>query len=323
MKETQLPQAVSNSTGDGVGARFGESPVMVAQATEQVGGEPHASSDTHAGNTHASAGHGGGHHAAPLGEHFADWYSGVGLFVGLAVLVFAKSRMGRLTARNPSKGQLLIEQAVASITHFSQAMIGHGGERFAPFIGTVFAFVLCSNLCGVLPMYWWPFKHDPSNPAEVPMAAWSFTPAPTANISMTFALGFIVFVLFNAEGIRANGLGGHLKHFAGPMPALAPLIFPIELIGALVRPVSLAMRLFGNVFGEETVIAVLIMMAASLTMGIIPFQAPMLAFGVFGSVVQAGVFAILTCSYIALSIGDHGHDHADHGHEEHGAAHAH
>jgi len=152
--------------------------------------------------------------------------------------------------------------------------------------------------------------------------AWSFTPAPTANISVTFALGFIVFILFNVEGIRANGVMGHLKHFAGPMPALAPLIFPIELIGALVRPVSLAMRLFGNVFGEETVIAVLISMAAVLTSGIVPFQVPMLAFGVFGSVVQAGVFAILTCSYIALSIGDHG-DHSHEAHGEHSAAHAH
>lgn len=319
-----MPQAGITSIDNGPTGK-GQLPAGAVLVDETSRDTDHASADESGhstAGTHASAGH-GGHHAAPLGEHYADWYSGVGFFVGLAVLIFAKSRMGKLSSRTPSKGQLLIEQAVASITHFSQAMIGHGGERFAPFIGTVFAFVLCSNLCGVLPMYWWPFKHDPSNAAEVPMAAWSFTPAPTANISMTFALGFIVFVLFNAEGIRANGLIGHLKHFAGPMPALAPLIFPIELIGALVRPVSLAMRLFGNVFGEETVIAVLIMMAATLTMGIVPFQAPMLAFGVFGSVVQAGVFAILTCSYIALSIGDHGHDGADHGHENHGAAHAH
>ena len=297
-------------------------PVQVAQGGHDApAGETsgHAAEAGHTEGPPASVGHGGGH-AGPvrhdkLGEHVAEWYSVMGFIIALAIIVFARVRMGKLDVRRPSKGQLLIEQAVASITHFCKASIGHGGERFAPFVGVVFSFVLLSNLCGVLPMYW-----VPTGAGMTP--AWSFTPAPTANISVTFALGLIVFVLFNAEGIRANGLVGHLKHFAGPMPALAPLIFPIELIGALVRPLSLAMRLFGNVFGEETVIAVLISMAAVLTSGIVPFQAPMLAFGVFGSIVQAGVFAILTCSYIALSIGDHGdHGRAEHG--EHGAAHAH
>ena len=297
-------------------------PVQVAQGghdapTGEASG--HAAEAGHAEATHASVGHGGGH-AGPvrhdkLGEHVAEWYSVMGFLIALGIIVFARMRMGKLDVRRPSRGQLLIEQSVASITHFSKASIGPGGERFAPFVGVVFAFVLFSNLCGVLPMYWLPT-------GEGMAPAWSFTPAPTANISVTFALGFIVFILFNVEGIRANGVMGHLKHFAGPMPALAPLIFPIELIGALVRPVSLAMRLFGNVFGEETVIAVLSSMAAVLTSGIVPFQVPMLAFGVFGSVVQAGVFAILTCSYIALSIGDHG-DHSHEAHGEHSAAHAH
>ncbi len=313
-----MPQSGTNNAIDGMHplAETGRTPIRVAQAEHAESPAPHGTSQ---GAVHVGTHAGVETHAEPLGEHYAPWYSAVGFGIAVAILVFAKSRMGTLTARNPSRGQLLIEQAVASITHFSQASIGHGGERFAPFVGTVFAFVLCSNLCGVLPMYWWSSVHNPGGPA------WSFTPAPTANISMTFALGFIVFVLFNWEGIKANGVGGHLKHFMGPIPALAPLIFPIELIGALVRPVSLAMRLFGNVFGEETVIAVLITMAASATMGIVPFQVPMLAFGVFGSIVQAGVFAILTCSYIALSIGDHGHDngHGDPGHDGHGAAHAH
>jgi F-type H+-transporting ATPase subunit a len=314
-----VPQSVQANNSDTFKVGI---PVQVAQGghdapTGEASG--HAAEAGHAEATHASVGHGGGH-AGPvrhdkLGEHVAEWYSVMGFLIALGIIVFARMRMGKLDVRRPSRGQLLIEQSVASITHFAKASIGPGGERFAPFVGVVFAFVLFSNLCGVLPMYWLPT-------GEGMAPAWSFTPAPTANISVTFALGFIVFILFNVEGIRANGVIGHLKHFAGPMPALAPLIFPIELIGALVRPVSLAMRLFGNVFGEETVIAVLISMAAVLTSGIVPFQVPMLAFGVFGSVVQAGVFAILTCSYIALSIGDHG-DHSHEAHGEHSAAHAH
>lgn len=315
-----LPQFLKETSELQSGATLTGAPFRVAQADGHAGEHTHAEggaseADKSHGGTHASVGHSGPVKHEKLGEHDAVWYSVVGFVVAIAILVFAKLRMGKLDVRRPGRGQLLIEQGVASITHFSKNAIGAGGERFAPFIGVVFAFVLCSNLCGVLPMYWMPT-------GEGMAPAWSFTPAPTANISVTFALGFIVFILFNAEGIRANGVMGHLKHFAGPMPMLAPLIFPIELIGALVRPVSLAMRLFGNVFGEETVTAVLISMAAVLTSGIVPFQVPMLAFGVFGSVVQAGVFAILTCSYIALSIGDHG-DHSHEAHGEHSAAHAH
>ena len=315
-----MPQQIHPDNIDGA-IKVG-TPVQVAQGGHDApSGESsgHAAGESGQGETHASVGHGGGHSGPvrhdKLGEHVAGWYSGMAFVIALVVIIFSRMRMGKLDVRRPTRGQLLIEQGVASITHFTKASIGHGGERFAPFVGVVFAFVLLSNLCGVLPMYWLPT-------GEGMTPAWSFTPAPTANISVTFALGLIVFVLFNAEGIRANGVIGHLKHFAGPMPALAPLIFPIELIGALVRPLSLAMRLFGNVFGEETVIAVLISMAAMLTSGLVPFQVPMLAFGVFGSIVQAGVFAILTCSYIALSIGDHG-DHGHSGHGEHGAAHAH
>jgi F-type H+-transporting ATPase subunit a len=271
----------------------------------------------------AAAGHGGGHgegHAVanPLKAHAAEYYSIVGFLVALGILLFVASRVKDISVRRPRRGQLLMEQAVASMRHFCRGSIGPGGEKFAPLIGTIFAYVLFSNLCGVLPFYIKP-PHEPGGEPH------SFTPAPTANLSMTLALGFIVFLIFNVVGIKANGVGKYLAHFAGPIPALAILMFPIEIVGVLVRPISLAMRLFGNVFGEETIIAVLIGMAAATF--VVPLQAPMLAFGVFGSVVQAGVFAILSCSYIALAIGDHGHDHEEgHGHEAHGehsAAHAH
>ncbi len=271
-----------------------------------------------AGETHAAVGHDGGHEEAkgPLAEHDAAYYSLIGLLVGIAILLFVGAKVRTLTTRNPSRGQLLLEQAVASMQHFCRGAIGPGGERFAPLVGTLFAFVLGANLCGVLPFY----INQPAH-AEMPM---SLTPAPSANLSMTLALGLIVFVVFNVVGIRANGIGNYLKHFAGPIPFLAPLMFPIEIVGVLVRPISLAMRLFGNVFGEETVIAVLVGMSAATF--VIPLHAPMLAFGVFGSVVQAGVFAILTCSYIALAIGEHDHGHDGHGadgHEAHGATAAH
>lgn len=299
--------------------RMGASLTVLALTTAFAWAQEHGAE---AGGEHAAGGHAAGHEVPnPLAEHQPWYYSLVGLGVAAAIVAVFAARSRNLSLRNPSRGQLLAEQAVASMQHFCRGAIGAGGEKFTAFVGTLFAFVLCSNLCGVLPFY---LKkgHEEGAPAI------SFTPAPSANLSMTLALGFIVFVIFNVVGIKANGAKSYFGHLMGPIPALAPLLFPIELIGLFVRPISLGMRLFGNIFGEETVIAVLVTMSAATF--IIPLHAPMLAFGVFGAVVQAGVFAILACSYIALAIGEHDHDHG-HGHDEHGhgdhahqeAAHAH
>lgn len=236
----------------------------------------------------------------PLAENAPLYYTGVAGVVVLAILafsVFCKSK--GLHKRGASRRQTLLEQCVASIIFFSRNAIGEGGEKFAPLVGTVFAFVLVSNLMGALPLV---LRHSHSGYS-------SLTPAPTSNLSITISVALIVFAIVQYVGIKENGIGGYLRHFAGPVPALAPLIFPIELIGALAKPISLSIRLFGNVFGEEMVTAVLIGLALSVLpiWFPLPFQLPMLVFGVFGAIVQAGVFTILTCAYISLSIGEHDH----------------
>jgi F-type H+-transporting ATPase subunit a len=242
----------------------------------------------------------------------------MGLLAALIIIVIALVATRGMTKKTPSRKQAFIEQCVASMNHFCRNAIGPGGEKYAPLIGTVFAFILVSNLLGVVPLV--------INRKGEGLA--SLTPAPTSNLSMTIALALIVFIYSVYLGIKANGFGGYFKHMAGPIWWLAPLIFPIELISVLVRPLSLSVRLFGNIFGEETVTAVLIALSMTVASAIgvpwlpIPLQFPMLMFGVFGSIVQAGVFTILTCSYIALSIGEHGEDH-DHGHEHGETAHGH
>ena len=246
----------------------------------------------------------------PLAENAPLYYSGVALFVIVLILAFASYCKSKgLTTRNASRRQTLLEQAVASITWFSRNAIGEGGEKFAPLIGTVFSFILVSNLMGIVPVV--------LRKGHEAGAYSSLLPAPTSNLSITLAVALVVFGVVQWVGIKENGIGGYIKHFAGPVPALSPLIFPLEIIGAIAKPISLSIRLFGNVFGEETVIAVLIGLAVTaLPKWLpIPFQVPMLMFGVFGSIVQAGVFTILTCAYISLSIGEHD----DHGHgDEHG-----
>lgn len=279
--------------------------IIVAQA--EHGTDIHAGGAGAAGETHAAAAHGEGEHTTnPLAHHTSFYFTGVAVLVVLIILAIAFITTRNLTKRTPSKRQSLIEQAVESITVFTVRAIGPGGERYMPLVATVFTFVLVSNLMGVLPTV---FVKTHDGVAHA-------LPSPTANLSMTIALALVVFVMVQVAGIRENGIKGHLKHFAGPILPLAPLMFPLEIIGALAKPLSLSIRLFGNVFGEETVIAVLVGLAAT-TLPIflpIPFQFPMLMFGVFGSLVQAGVFTILTCAYISLSLGEH----EDHGHgEEH------
>ena len=123
-----------------------------------------------------------------------------------------------------------------------------------------------------------------------------FLQPPTSNPNTTFALSISAFLYYNYEGVRRQGLGHYLKHFMGPLPWLAPLMFPIEIIGNLARILSLGMRLFGNIFGEHT--------ATGIFMGLVPFVVPwpMMGLGIFGAFLQTFVFIMLTMVYIGGAI---------------------
>ena len=120
--------------------------------------------------------------------------------------------------------------------------------------------------------------------------------APTSNINFTASLAIIVFVYYNYLGIKKNGFVNYFKHFMGPMPVLAPLMFPIEIISHLSRIISLSFRLFGSVRGDDMFLMVLLML--------VPWILPLPGFFLltaFG-VLQAFIFSILTYVYIAGSI---------------------
>ena len=180
---------------------------------------------------------------------------------------------------------------VEGMNSLTVGIIGPGGERFTPLVGTVFVFILLMNLIGQIPGF-----HSP-----------------TANFSLTLALGMVVFFYVQYQGIKSNGVGGHLKHFMGPMPALSPLMFLIEMISEIVKPFTLGIRLFGNIFGEDVIVVVIAGLSAT-ALGIpgIPLQFPLLLLGLLTSIVQAAVFSILTCIYLA-QVTHHEHS------EEHGA----
>ncbi len=177
----------------------------------------------------------------------------------------------------PSGMQNFMETVIGGIETMIVDTMGEHGRPFFPLIATLAIFVLVSNLIGLIP---------------------GFFP-PTANINTTAACAVIVFVSTHVVGIKHHGLS-YIKHFLGPIAWLAPVMFFIEVIGHLSRPVSLTLRLFGNMNGHELVLMIFF--------GLAPFLVPlpMMLMGVLVSFIQAFVFMLLAMIYIQGSL-EHAH----------------
>ncbi len=175
----------------------------------------------------------------------------------------------------PSKRQSVLELIVGTFEGLVTDFIGEEGRRYVPVIGSVGLFVLTANLFGLIPGFM----------------------SPTSKINVTAGCALVVFVFYHAQGFKAHGLG-YFKQFMGPVPFLAPLMFPIEIISHFSRPVSLSMRLFGNIFSEELLILIMF--------SILPFFLPLpfMAIAMFTAVIQAFVFVLLSCIYIAGAIAE-------------------
>ncbi len=149
----------------------------------------------------------------------------------LVVLAFVASRRLELVPRGV---QNFMEVVLEQFLTLLEDVIGHGGRRYLPLIGTLGLFILVANLMGLVPGL----------------------VAPTANLNTTAACALIVFVTYHAIGIRTQGPIGYAKHFMGPVPWLAPLMVPIEVVSHFARPLSLSLRLFGNMTGGHILLAV-------------------------------------------------------------------
>ena len=157
----------------------------------------------------------------------------------IALACFLLTR--RLDVRRPSKTQAALELIVSSLQNMANGLIGPEGPRYLPVVGTLFIYILILNLSGAHPAL-----EVADRQPECHRSPWRSSRSSTCSI----------------QGIRANGLVGYLKHFVGEPIWMAPLNIPLHIIGELARPVSLCFRLFGNIFGEDTVIAILIMLGA-------------------------------------------------------------
>lgn len=170
----------------------------------------------------------------------------------------------------PSGWQNLMESVVGGIENLMIETMGPKGKTYFPLIATFSLFILVSNLIGLVPgMY-----------------------PPTADLNTNAALALTAFSMTHIIGVKEHGIG-YLKHFMGPIAVLAPLIFIIEVIGHLARPLSLSLRLFGNMYGHEIVLMIFFALVPLF------LPVPMMLMGVLVSFIQAFVFTLLAMIYIA------------------------
>src|SRR5215210_7814172 len=222
-------------------------------------------------------------------ENAVPWYTVMFVLAAVITLVLVWIlKPSKLSVDEPNYGQLTLETGVLAIRDLLADNVGPQGMKYLPVIGSFGMLILVSNLMGLIPGLM----------------------SPTASTSVTFALGLSSFVYYNAIGIKENGLFGHLRHFAGPMLALAPLMFPIELISNLVRPMSLGIRLFGNLFGDEQILGTISNLAWWTKWGLPVLIMPLSLFVAF---MQTFIFVLLSILYISeVSHHDDGHGHEGH-----------
>jgi F-type H+-transporting ATPase subunit a len=213
--------------------------------------------------------------------------------VGLVFLALGTIYRAKMAGVNncviPDKGITLrniVEALGQFIYNLARNIMGEEeAKKYYAVIMLLFTFVFANNLIGLIP---------------------GFLP-PTDNFNTTLALGIFVFLYYNYQGIKAQGIVGHVKHFMGPVWYLAVLIFPIELISHTVRPLSLGLRLKGNMEGDHLVL--------SIFSGLVPYIVPIpfYVIGLFVCFMQAFVFTLLTMVYISLATAHHDHD-GEHAH---------
>ena len=174
----------------------------------------------------------------------------------------------------PSGAQNIFEVVIGGWEDFMVDVMGEHGRPYFPLIFTLFIYILFMNWMGLVPGMF----------------------SPSANINTPLSMALIVFITTHIVGIKEHGFH-YVKHFMGPVAALAPLMIIIEVISHFARVLSLTFRLFGNILGEDLVVTILVFLA-----GMYLAPLPMMALGVFTCFLQAFIFSLLTMLYIAAAL---------------------
>jgi len=212
-----------------------------------------------------------GAHAHNPARPWTNWIT-MQILVALIIMVLFAMLRPRLSMDRPGKMQHLLEAMVGFVKDQTHENVHHG-QKYVAFFGTLFIFVLFSNMIGIIPGL----------------------EAPTMFPYVTAGLAIASFFYYNIQGFAEQG-PKYLMHFVGPIPALAPLMIPIEIISNLARPLSLTVRLYANMYAGELVTIQFL----SLTYFVIP--AVFMGLHVFVSFLQAYVFMLMTMIYVGGAV---------------------
>jgi len=233
----------------------------------------------------------------PIPEHVV-----MAFVVLVLVTLLALFLRSRLSVEKPGAMQQVAEMLLTNPVGFGikdllEENIHHGASKLIPFVGSISVFVLFSNLLGVIPIF----------------------TSPTGQVSVPLACAILTFLYFNWQGIKHHGHVRYLKHFAGPVPWLAPLIFPVEIISMTARIVSLTVRLWANIFASDLLYAIFVGLFTSATLAawgkspvfglivaIFPVTIPIAFVGlhIFVSIIQAYIFTVLPSVYLGMAMAD-------------------
>jgi F-type H+-transporting ATPase subunit a len=196
------------------------------------------------------------------------------LLVAVIMMLLFLVLRSRLSVDRPGKVQQIFEVIHQFLQGESEDQMGHEAHKYFGFFATLFLFILFSNLIGIIPGF----------------------ESPTMNPSVPAGCAVATFLYYNIAGMQAHGIFTYLKHFAGPMIVLAPLLIPIEIISHLARPLSLTIRLYANMLAGEKVTTVFL--------GLTYFAVPALFMGlhVFVSFLQAYIFVLMTMMYVSGAV---------------------
>jgi F-type H+-transporting ATPase subunit a len=197
----------------------------------------------------------------------------------LVLIAFFGFLRTRLSLEQPGHLQQAFELFVEFLNEQLESNIGHEGRKYLGIVGTFAIFIVFSNLLGLVPGL----------------------QSPTSNVNVPAGCAAMVFLFYQFQGFRKQGVVNYLKHFMGPVWWLAPLMLPIELISHFARPATLTIRLFANIMAEELVIAIFF--------GLIPLLVPLpfMAFAIFGGLLQAFIFCTLTMVYLGGAVATEEH----------------
>ncbi len=230
-------------------------------------------------------------------NYLAEWS---GPFFAIAILLLIST----LLIRGASKREMItgrfqhaVEFVVEGFYDFIGGILGHHAREFVPFLGTLFLYIWFMNLAGLIPLF----------------------RAPTSAFETTLSLAIVVFLYVQVTGLRRLGVWGYFHHLIGSPQdvigwCMVPLMLPLHVIGELAKPVSLSLRLFGNIMGEDVLIAVftwlgvMVMAAVGSPIGL-PFEFPFIFLGLLLSTIQALVFTLLSAIYFSQML-PHEEEHA-------------